>query len=181
MSRHPVIKRLNKWTRKGHRWGAVLVALPVLVVISTGLLLQMKKQSAWIQPPTQKGVVAALTLTFDEILTIATAVPQAGLAGWDDIDRLDVRPSDGVVKVRGKNRWEVQIDATTGKVLMVAYRRSDLIESLHDGTWFLNDAKLWVFLPCGVVLLVLWITGIYLWMLPIWAKRSGRRRRAGAA
>ncbi len=180
MSRHPVIKRLNKWTRKGHRWGAMLVAIPVLVVISTGLLLQVKKQSAWIQPPTQKGVAAALTLSFDEILSIAAEVPLANITGWDDIDRLDVRPGKGVVKVRGKNRWEVQIDSTTGEVLMVAYRRSDLIESLHDGTWFLRDAKLWVFLPSGIVLLVLWITGIYLWILPIWVKRSGRKRRDGA-
>ena len=32
-------------------------------------------------------------------------------------------------------------------------------------------------LPVGAVLLALWGTGIYLWILPIWAKRSGRRRR----
>lgn len=178
MSRNPTVKRLNKWTRKLHRWGAVLIALPMLIVISTGLLLQLKKQSSWIQPPTQEGVAGALTLSFDEILKIATEVSQAEIAGWDDIDRLDVRPDKGIVKVRGKNRWEVQIDTATGEVLQVAYRRSDLIESLHDGSWFLHDAKLWVFLPNGIVLLAMWLTGIYLWILPIWTKRSGRKRRA---
>ena len=45
------------------------------------------------------------------------------LAGVQDIDRLDVRPGKGMLKVRCKNSWEVQIDANSGKVLQVAYRR----------------------------------------------------------
>lgn len=178
MSRKPTLKKLlNKWTRKLHRWGAVLIVAPMIVVISTGLLLQLKKQSNWIQPPDQQGVGGSLTLTLDQILTIATDVPQAGLTGWDDIDRLDVRPNEGIVKVRGKNRWEVQIDTATGDVLQVAYRRSDLIQDLHDGSWFLHDAKVWVFFPNGLVLLAMWLTGIYLWILPIWNKRTGKKQR----
>lgn len=48
-------KFLNKWTRKLHRWGALLTAVPLLLVIVTGLLLQVKKEAAWIQPPTMRG------------------------------------------------------------------------------------------------------------------------------
>jgi hypothetical protein len=68
----------------------------------------------------------------------------------------------------------VQVDLQTGEVLQVAYRRSDLIESLHDGSWFHDRAKLWVFLPVAVVVLGLWGTGIYLFFLPYAVRRSRR-------
>ncbi|RMH30382.1 MAG: PepSY domain-containing protein [Planctomycetota bacterium] len=185
MSRNPTVKFVNKWSRKTHRWGAVAIALPIAAVIGSGILLQLKKDVAWIQPPTARGAAGGdpdngMTVSMRDILDAAMTVPEAGFTGWGDIDRLDVRPDKGVAKVRGKNRWEVQVDTATGEVVQVAYRRSDLIESIHDGSWFHAAAKLWVFLPSGVVLFILWLTGVYLWALPIWARRAGRRRRAGA-
>ena len=159
-------------SRRLHRWGAILVALPVIVVIATGILLQLKKEWSWLQPPTTSGSGTAPTLSFDAILAAARTVPEAEIETWDDVDRLDVRPGDGIVKVRARNRWEIQIDTQSAEVLQVAYRRSDLIESLHDGSWF--GIKLWIFLPAGLILLLLWGTGVYLW----WQPHSARRRRA---
>ena len=101
-------------------------------------------------------------------------VPQAQVKDWGDISRLDVRPSRGLIKVTAKNNWEIQVDAGTGQVLQAAYRRSDLIEALHDGSGFHEAAKLWVFLPAGATLLVLWLTGIYLFWLPIGVRRRKR-------
>lgn len=181
MSKHPLRTFFNRTSRKLHRWGAILIALPLLVVIGSGIVLQLKKEIAWIQPPTQRGSGPPLTLTFDEILAIAKADPHTTIEGWSDVDRLDVRPSRGVVKVRCKNRWEVQIDTSTGAVLSSTYRRSDLIETIHDGSFFHDKAKLWLFLPSGVVFLALWITGMYLWALPIVMKRAGKARRAHVA
>lgn len=177
MSRHPVVRRVNKWTRRVHRWGAVITALPLLFVICTGILLQVKKQAPWVQPPTQRGSANAPELRFEEMLNIVRGVPQAKIRSWGDVDRIDVQVVRGMAKVIGRNRWEVQIDTRSGEVLQVAYRRSDLIESLHDGSFFGQLAKLGVFLTTGFVLLGLWITGVYLWFLPNIARRSGRRRR----
>ena len=84
-----------------------------------------------------------------------------------------------MLKIRAKNRWEIQLDTNTGAILQVAYRRSDLIESLHDGTFFHDKVKLWVLLPNAVVLLGMWLTGIYLFVLPYSARRK-RRRKARA-
>ena len=61
--------------------------------------------------------------------------------------------------------WEAQIDAHSGEVVHLAYRRSDLIESLHDGSFFTDWSKHYVFLPSGVILLLLWGTGIYLFFI----------------
>ena len=171
----------GKANRLIHRWATVLVALPVLIILVTGLVLQWKKESSWVQPPTQRGTGTAPTLTFDEVLDAARSVPEAAVETWDDVDRLDVRPGKGVVKVRANNRWEVQIDATTGAVLQTAYRRSDLIESIHDGSFFHDAVKLWVFFPAALALTAMWATGIYLFVLPSIARRKRRARQRSAA
>ena len=156
--------------RKSHRWGAVAVAAPLLLVLVTGVLLQLKKEVAWVQPPTKKGTGKEPTAGFDAILAAVKAVPQAGVSGWGDVERLDVRPKDGVVKVQCKNGYEVQVDFQTADVLQVEYRRSDLIESLHDGSWFHDSFKVYVFLPVALVVVMLWFTGVYLFALPLWVK-----------
>ena len=89
-----------KTHRKLHRVGAILVLLPALVLFSTGVLLQLKKEVAWIQPPTQEGSAPGLEVTWDEILEALRSVESAGVTSWDDVDRLDVRPGKGMVKVR---------------------------------------------------------------------------------
>ena len=168
----------NKWTRKTHYWGALVILIPISVISITGILLQLKKEVAWIQPPTTKGAIQNNpTISFDAILAAAKSASEANIQSWDDVDRLDVRIDKGIVKVRGKNRWEVQIDTRSGDVLQVAYRRSDLIEQIHDGSWFHDKAKLWIFLPSGIILFVLWITGVYMVILPytIKWKRSSKK------
>lgn len=161
--------------RKWHRWGAILIAVPFLLVIGTGLLLQIKKYSTWVQPDTMRGTGKVPEVSFARILEAMQSVPEANVQSWKDIDRLDVRPGRGVVKVQAVNCWEVQVDLKTGEVLQVAYRRSDLIESLHDGSWFHEHVKLWVFLPVAIVVLGLWLTGVYLFFLPVWVKYQRRR------
>ena len=173
--------KFSKLNRDIHRWGSVLIAVPLLVVIATGIILQLKKEIAWVQPPTAKGTTQEPAISFEQILQAARTVPEAKVHSWDDIDRLDVRPGKGMVKVRCVNRWEVQLDAATGDVLQVAYRRSDLIETIHDGSFFHEAAKLWLFFPSAIVLLVLWLTGVYLFFLPYYARWRKRRAKASSA
>ena len=167
--------KLSKLSRVLHRWGSIIALVPMTIIIVSGIALQLKKQSAYIQPPTQRGVGTEPAIVFERILEVVRTVPEAGVESWQDVDRLDVRPGNGVVKVRCETGYEVQIDAATGEILQVAVRRSDLIESIHDGTYFNDHLKLWVFLPAGIVLAVLVITGLLLFLLPYLV----RRRRAG--
>ncbi len=161
----------KRFNRKTHYWASLFIAAPLLVVIATGILLLLKKEVAWIQPPSQKGTGKVPAVSFETIFQAVAGVPSAGIASWDDIDRLDVQPSKGLVKVRSHNRWEVQVDLGSGEVLQTAYRRSDLIESIHDGSFFHPAAKFWIFLPAAVILLLMWLTGIYLFLQPFLASR----------
>jgi hypothetical protein len=166
---------LAKWSRKLHRWGSIITLIPVGIIIVTGIMLQWKKQSDWIQPPMQRGSSKELAISFDRILEVAGSIPESDIHGWDDIDRLDVRPGKGMVKVRAKNRWEIQLDTKTGEVLQLAYRRSDLIESIHDGSFLHDSVKPRIFFPAAVVLLGVCLTGLYLFFLPYLAKRQHKR------
>jgi uncharacterized iron-regulated membrane protein len=163
--------------RKIHHWGSIAIAVPLAIVLVTGVLLLLKKDIDWIQPPTIKGERKGVALEIDQILAIARSVPEAGIETWADVDRLDVRPNKGMLKVRAETRWEIQIDANSGRILQVAYRRSDLIESIHDGSFFGDYAKLWVFLPSALVLIGLWITGMVLFFHPRLVKSRKRKQR----
>lgn len=169
---------LRLWGRRAHRWGSALIAGPLLLVIGTGLLLQVKKDWAWVQPATTRGSTKTppAEAGLDRLLEAARGAEGISWGGWEDVDRLDVRPDRGIAKILGRDRMEAQVDLATLEVLQVAYRRSDLIESLHDGSWFGDAAKLWVFLPSAGVTLALWVTGIYLFMLPYASKRAKAAR-----
>lgn len=166
--------KFNLLNRKVHNWAAFAVSIPLLVIICSGILLQLKKQSSWVQPPERTGVSHAPAIGFDRVLEVCSGIPEMKVKGWGDVNRVDVRPSKGMLKVWAKSNWEAQIDISTGEVLQVAYRRSDLIESIHDGSWLHDAVKLWIFLPAGVTLLLLWLTGMYLFVLPYVVKRRRR-------
>lgn len=161
--------------RRVHHWLSLVVALPLLLVLPTGILLQVKKLSTWVQPAEQRGT-GAPALALPALLDTLRARPDLGVASWDDVDRIDVRPSKQLVKVTLAGQREVQLDAATGRVLQVAVRRSDLIEQLHDGSFFGDGVRYSVFLVSGVALFVLWLTGLVLFVHPYWAKARRRRR-----
>jgi len=164
--------------RKIHHWGAIVIALPIVTMIGAGVLLMLKKDVDWIQPPTREGSSMEVpTATLEEMFAAAKSVPEARIEAWQDLERVDIKPDKGIVKFVAKSRWEVQIDTSTAEILQVAYRRSDLIETIHDGTFFAEDAKLFLFLPTGLVLFVLWCTGMYMFFYPYYKRRQRRREK----
>ena len=162
----------NKQIRKIHYWISPFIFIPILIILSTGILLQLKKQSDWIQPPIQQGVSNIPSIEFQQMLEAAKSVPEAEINSWDDIDRIDVRPEKGISKIRSNNQWEIQIDNQTKEILSVEYRRSDIIESIHDGSFFSDYVKFGWFLPTAILLIFMSISGIYMFLLPLFMKRK---------
>lgn len=167
----------NVLNRKIHYWAAAIVALPVVVIIATGTLLQLKKHWTWVQPAEQRGSVIAPVVELSTILAALQREPSLGVRSWNDVKRLDVRPDRGVVKAWLKSDWEAQVDLGSGEILQIAYRRSDWIESIHDGSIFGDVVKLGLFFPTAVGLLLLWAGGMWMWVYPLLAKKRVRRAR----
>lgn len=163
-------------SRRIHYWATAFVALPLLLVLLTGVLLQIKKQWSFVQPPEMRGLGSEPTISFERLLSsLRDHLEQPALA-WKDILRIDVRPAKALAKVLLPDQIEAQVDLSSGKVLHVATRRSDLIESLHDGSFFLGDvSKFGIFLPMALTLLLMWVTGVILFVTPIMLSRRRKR------
>lgn len=174
--------KINKLIRDIHHWGSPILMLPLGVIIIAGLFLMLKKDVDWIQPPTQRSAIAVEgppDITLAELYEAAAAIEELEITAWDQFDRIDVKSDRGVIKFIAPNRWEAQIDMTTLEVLSLEYRRSDLFEQIHDGSFFADWVKTFVFLPVGVVLLFLWLTGIWMFFEP-YIKRYQRKKRRAA-
>ena len=165
--------KFNVANRKVHYWASAIIALPALVLLASGVLLQTKKHWAWVQPVEHRGTGSSPVLDFHQLLDSVRSDASFGVKTWDDVNRVDVRPGRGVAKVWLHSGYEVQVDLGTGRILHSAYRRSDFIEAIHDGSFFGGDwTKLGLFLPTGLTLLLLWASGIWMW----WVTFAGKRR-----
>jgi uncharacterized iron-regulated membrane protein len=156
--------------RRFHRLIALGIALPTLLVLVTGILLQLRQDWRWIQPRAELAQPGMPVITIQQALEQVRAVPEAGVRSWEDVATFDVRFRKGTISVRTRNGYEVQLDGRDGKVLSAAPRRTSLLIELHQGSFFHPLVMRWVFLPAGIGLLFLWFSGVW-----IWAKRRPRR------
>ncbi|WP_421787602.1 PepSY domain-containing protein [Hyphobacterium sp.] len=173
--------KISKLIRDIHHWGSPILMLPLGIMIIAGLFLMLKKDIGWIQPPTQRSAIEISgppETTLSDLYEAAAAIPELEIAGWEEFDRIDIRSDRGIAKFIAPNRWEAQIDLVSLEVLSLEYRRSDLFEQIHDGSFFADWVKTFIFLPVGVILLILWLTGIWLFFEPYWKRWKRNKKRA---
>ena len=164
------VKSLRNF-RNYHKMVGLTIAVLLLISAITGILLALKKEFDVLQPPTQAGESEMLAdwKPIGELAAIAEAAfyQKYPEEKGNSIERMDVRPSKGVVKVLFKKGWwEVQIDGSSGEVKSIAKRHSDWIEALHDGSIISDGFKLISMNFLGLGLLIMIITGLWLWYGP---------------
>jgi uncharacterized iron-regulated membrane protein len=172
-----LVHRLRQF-RSIHKWIGISVVLFMLITSSTGLLLGWKKNVELLQPPTLKGTSTNVAewVSFEVISNAARHALDSITHEPNTIDRLDVRYDKGIIKVLFlKGYWEVQVDASTGKALSVAKRHADWIEHVHDGSIISDFFKLIYTNYIGWGLLILAISGFWLWYGP----RAIRKAKQG--
>jgi uncharacterized iron-regulated membrane protein len=179
------IAQTTRVYRKIHKW----VALPLLVFLGlvgiTGLLLGWKKQ-LMLLPATAKGtsLVSKQWISIDSLQNIAVRYAQHTLHIDTNIDRIDIRPQKGIAKIVFSQHFtELQIDCATGKVLATNTRKSDFIEKLHDGSildyWLQtrhDEAKLFYTTAIAWGLILLSVSGFFLWYNPIRIRKLKERK-----
>lgn len=169
--------------RKIHKILGITLAILLMISAITGLLLGWKKNVDLIQPPTQKGKSKELT-DWKPVAELADIAQSAFSEAYPDkaayeIDRMDVRPSKGIVKVLfDKGWWEVQVDGSSGEVLSIARRNSDWIEQIHDGSIISDFFKLFSMNVLGIGLAIMILSGWFLWYGPKKFRRLKRQRRS---
>lgn len=179
---HRTFTLLLKQFRDLHRKAGALFFVFFFVIAITGLILGWKKNAGeLIMPVDREGSSIALNewkplAELEELATIAFKEYLQQLAPNEvvsaKIDRMDVRPSKGIIKIRFEpNYWEVQMDGQTGKVLSIGKRHSDLIEKIHDGSiledlFNMKGFKLAYTSILSLTLMLFTITGFWMWYGP---------------
>ncbi|MDF2605293.1 PepSY-associated TM helix domain-containing protein [Sphingomonas sp.] len=171
--------------RKIHYWLSPALLISLFVIAVTGSLLALKKDVDFLQPPTRDGIAPGLPdRSLASLVTSVNALPAHAGVTWKDIDRIDVRPKDGIAKVILKSRHEVQVDLTSGAAVDTGYRTSDLLETIHDFSFMGDWAKYVLSFGSGIALIFMGATGVYLFALPMLVRRRKRidkeRRRPSA-
>lgn len=161
------LRGVSRWMFYTHLWLGLLIAGVILLVSLTGILLNHKRPFGLMPDvPHEPSGPFEEALPLAELArraeaAVAPAVAEAG------IDRMDVRPGDGIVKVQFDDRTvlEVTLDIHTGRVLHMGERNDVFLEKLHSGEIFGDN---WVLLSDfgAVVLIVLMLTGYWLWLYP---------------
>lgn len=173
--------KFNVLNRKVHYWIAGVIALPLFIIATAGSVLQLKKHWAWVQPPEVRGSTKnAPTVELSGILEALKKRPDLQVENWSHVKRIDLRIDRGLAKVWLHTDYEAQIDLGTAEILQVAYRRSDWIESIHDGSIFGDTVKLLVFFPTAIGLVLLLLGGVWMFVLPFINRRRVRRAKERA-
>lgn len=167
--------------RQIHYWISLPLLFTIFVIAGSGTLLALKKDFAALQPPTQSGArPGELGRPVADLVAAVATVPGHSQSSWQDVERIDVRPADGIAKVILHSRTEVQVDLATGKVLQVGYRTSDWLETIHDFSFIGDWAKYAFSFGTGVAVLAMAASGAYLFLLPFLVRRRKRTAAAGA-
>ena len=176
----PVERRRFRVTRAAfylHLWAGVILTIALTIIAVTGILLNHKR-----------GLGLMPDLSHQPTAPFAAALPLAALADTAMralphtardpdatrlVDRMDVRPRDGIVKVRMRDSasTEVTLDLATGRVLHVGRRGDVFLEKLHSGEIVGTRGVLLSDLGAVGLLLTL-LTGYWLWLHPKLRRRK---------
>jgi len=159
-----------------HLWLGVIFTTALVVISVTGILLNHKRGLGLLpdiahepeRPFTESLPLARLADVALDTVSRAAGGDGDALDPTVEIDRMDVRPRDGFVKVRMRDAssTEVTVDLASGRVLHVGPRGDVFLEKLHSGEIF--GGLRWVLLSdaAAIALVITLITGYWLWLVP---------------
>jgi uncharacterized iron-regulated membrane protein len=207
--------RLLAQSRQWHKWGGLFAGLCLLIVGSTGIVLNykrpiftalglerdrnektgamMKAERSENRPGklTTAGGLSAATVSMDAAFALARET-------WGDVplERIELKDDHGelVYKIKRRDGDELWVNATTGSHFVKAeYER---VKSAADGksvTRSTDWGKIMLDLHTGkiggevgkavmtfvaVVLLLLTLSGVYMWLKPLLIRRENARAKA---
>lgn len=144
--------------RKLHRILSIWVALPLSIMIVTGIILQLRNSFEYLQPETLKvkNEVNAPLLTLDQVLDKMGDRKK-------EVEQIIYRPGKNNLSLRLKEELEVQMNPQTGEILKEAKRRTSFLIELHQGSFFTKYGQYGAFFPTALILFFLLISGVILY------------------
>jgi len=161
------MRTVTKWLFRTHLWLGVIITFLVITISVTGIMLNHKRAFGFIPGTDVKQPDAfASSLPLPELARLAAAAVDPAVADAG-IDRMDVRPDKGIIKVRFDDRriTEVTLALHDGKVLVTGLRNDSFLEQLHSGDAFGTGGYLLSDLAAGALILLV-LSGFWMWLYP---------------
>lgn len=150
--------------RNLHAYIGLVAALPLLLIVVTGLVLQLRNQFESIQPKT-------VAMKLEEGKTLLTMEDVIRKFPPGKIDQIIYRPSKGNYSIRVKGGDEIQMNPQTGEVVKDLPRRSGLLIDIHQGSWMGPVGQYGVHFLAGLSLVFLLISGVMIFPFRRWSKK----------
>jgi hypothetical protein len=169
-----------------HLWLGVLSTVALIAISVTGILLNHKRGLGLMPDvPHEPTGEFASAISIEQMAAVAlAAAPPEARPGWSPgdpvdiglIDRMDVRPRNGFVKVRLRDNasTEMTVDINTGQVVHIGRRADVFLEKLHSGEIFGGQPFVILSDVAAVALVLTLITGYWLWLVPKLHRGTGR-------
>ena len=161
-----------------HLWLGVLSTIALIAISVTGILLNHKRGLGLMPDVPHEPTGEFISAIALERLAAAAleAAPPESRPGWSPgdpvnvalLDRMDVRPRDGYVKIRLRDKasMEMTVDINSGQVVHTGRRGDVFLEKLHTGEIF-GGIRFVILSDIAAIALVLTlITGYWLWLVP---------------
>lgn len=161
------MRTLTKWMFHTHLWLGVIVAFLVITVSVTGIMLNHKRALGFMpRTEIEHPEAFAVALPLPELARLASVAVAPDVAA-SGIDRMDVRPDKGIIKVRFNdiNITEATLALHDGETLMIGLRNDSFLEQLHSGDIFGRQGYLLSDLAAGALVLLL-LSGFWMWLYP---------------
>lgn len=161
------MRSMTRWMFFTHLWLGVTISFLVLIISVTGVMLNHKRLLGFI-PETDavrpQAFASALPLPELAQHAAAAVAPEVAAAG---IDRMDVRPQKGLIKIRFKDSdvSEVTLALDDGTVLLLGQRNDSFLEQVHSGDAFHKHGYL-LSDVAAIALLGLMLSGFWVWLYP---------------
>lgn len=167
-------------TRSLHRWIGFVASLFLAIISVTGFFLAMKDRFAFMRPPVQEAVKlenASQILPISKALDIAFGAGHPELSELSQVDRVDYRPKDNIFKIISKDGYrEVQVDGTRGTIVSDAFRNDQLMEDIHDMSYFADAMHGYLLPTVALGLCFLSISGVFIFFTPIYRRWKFKRK-----
>jgi uncharacterized iron-regulated membrane protein len=147
----------KKTWRQWHFFFTFFTILPLGIVAITGTILIFRANIPGLQA---KATKSSSSVVQDHNLTLNQVITLSGLSA-DQIDRITYVPSKGLLTVRAADQNEIILDAANGQVLGKGKRHISWLIDLHEGKFFGKLIQYLVYVPNGIALFALYLTGLY--------------------
>ena len=161
-----------------HLWLGVLSTIALIAISITGILLNHKRGLGLMPdvPHEPSGAFTAAIPIERMAYAALVAAPQAAKGDWKEgdpvdiglIDRMDVRPRNGFVKIRLRDKasMEMTVDINSGQVIHTGRRGDVFLEKLHSGEIFGGLPFVILSDIAAIALVLTLLTGYWLWLVP---------------